>query len=216
METKKFCNTLINFILVVILICVALSCSSSKVSEGFGPVINYFFPESECEDCEECVYDPKVSELKQIVHDWFVSREAPWTGHLEPLNQIQGSVMNQIKLCRGTESYTIDKKFMWLCVKEPGTDTYYDDATLMHVLLHEISHVICDEIGHTVKFDNIFDQLMSEASSELGELPGDPAQRKIYDLETTIPGNYCGLNPTETYDVQLEQAAWESEQNSTP
>ena len=98
METKNICNKIINVILIVIIIGVVLSCCSSKVREGFTePFIDYFFPDTECEDCEQCVYDPKVSELKQIVHDWFVSREAAWTGYLEPLNQIQGSIMNQIK-----------------------------------------------------------------------------------------------------------------------
>ena len=47
----------------------------------------------------------------------------------------------------------------------------------------ELSHVICDEIGHTAKFHRIFRDLL-----ELAE------QKNIYDSSIPIVKNYCGHN----------------------
>jgi hypothetical protein len=36
---------------------------------------------------------------------------------------------------------------------------------LIHVLLHEISHVLCKSTGHTQEFTEIFDELVREAEA---------------------------------------------------
>ena len=51
---------------------------------------------------------------------------------------------------------------------------------LLYVLLHEISHVICDEVGHTEKFSEIFDAVLEEAT-----------KMKIYDPNIPIINDYC-------------------------
>ena len=39
----------------------------------------------------------------------------------------------------------------------------YQENQLIHVLLHEIAHAVCDEIGHTEKFNQILDIFLIEA-----------------------------------------------------
>lgn len=60
---------------------------------------------------------------------------------------------------------------------------YYEDNMLKYVLLHEISHSICDEIGHTQKFNDIFQALLKKAV-EMG----------IYNPNVPIIKNYCLYN----------------------
>ena len=51
---------------------------------------------------------------------------------------------------------------------------------LVYVGLHELAHVLCDEIGHTDKFYAIFDKLMDKAE-EIG----------VYDRNIPVVDNYC-------------------------
>ena len=87
--------------------------------------------------------------------------------------------MKNIRLYKGDKSYTINKEKIYLCMKDEN-DAYYKEDILMHVLLHEMAHTMCPEIGHTEMFQDIFRGLMDKASNE-----------GIYDLETRIPENYC-------------------------
>ena len=67
---------------------------------------------------------------------------------------------------------------------------------LMHVILHETAHVICDEVGHTKKFDDIFRALMDEAHES-----SCPNQYPIYDKNAPIE-DYCGVTEADTYTVE--------------
>ena len=60
-------------------------------------------------------------------------------------------------------------------------NNYYQENMLMYVVLHELAHVICDEIGHTKKFERIFKELLNDAG-ELG----------IYNASIPPIPNYCG------------------------
>ena len=53
---------------------------------------------------------------------------------------------------------------------------------LIYVLLHELAHVKCDEIGHTEKFKTIFKSLLQKA-----ELAG------IYNPYQPPIDNYCNF-----------------------
>jgi hypothetical protein len=155
---------------------------------------NYFF--KQCLGCEECVYDPKVEELKNKLEKWFGMRKAKWQGHLDCLNYKSENVMKQIRMCKGGSSYTIDKEFMYICTVDESTGEYYGDNMLMHVILHETAHVICDEVGHTKKFDDIFRTLMDEAHE-----PTCPNQYQIYDKNAPLLDDYCGVTEADTYTV---------------
>ena len=183
----------IDIIIILLVIYIIATILSPRSVEKFE---SYFFPNSDCHDCEKCEYDPKVEEIKNKITEWMNRRVRPWSGHLECLNHKKKNVMEKIRLCRGGSSYTIDKEFMYICTKDPKTDEYYDDSMLMHVILHEIAHVICNEIGHTKKFDDIFNELMNECHS-----PTCENQYQIYDKHAPLVDDYCGLTKNDTYTV---------------
>jgi hypothetical protein len=87
--------------------------------------------------------------------------------------------LQELSFYKGNKSYTINKEKVFLCLKDKNNN-YYDMNTLIFVTLHEISHALCDEIGHTTKFNKIFDELIKKAS-----------EMKIYDPNTPIVQDYC-------------------------
>lgn len=88
-------------------------------------------------------------------------------------------VVKNLKLYKGSKSYTLNKDKIFMCLKDEKGD-YYDENTLSYVLLHEISHKLCDEIGHTEKFHQIFGDLQKRAA-ELG----------VFDPNKPIVQDYC-------------------------
>jgi hypothetical protein len=92
--------------------------------------------------------------------------------------------MNNVILLSGTKSYTINKKRIHLCLKDEKGD-YYDINMLIYVLLHELAHVRCDEIGHTYKFFNIFNDILSTAQ-----------KHNLYDPTIPIIKDYCEYSPS--------------------
>lgn len=88
--------------------------------------------------------DPMLWQLKEIIKDV----------HPEAQN---------IKLYKGTKSYTLNKDKIFICLKDEN-DEYYPINMLIYVLLHELSHKINkDDIGHTEKFHTIFQALIEKA-----------------------------------------------------
>ena len=120
--------------------------------------------------------DPKLRELKDKVKPLF-SKNKNYNGVLSSLNE--RDIMNEISIYKGEKSYTINKHKVFLCLRDENND-YYDDMMLLYVLLHEISHVLCNSIGHTEEFNDIFQALLDEAS-----IMG------IYNKEFEIIQNYC-------------------------
>ena len=93
--------------------------------------------------------------------------------------QTKRRIQNEISLSKGNKSYTINKEDIYLClIDENGK--YYDDNMLIYVLLHEISHSVCNEIGHTEKFNKIFHTFIQKA-----------VELKIYDNTVPLIRNYC-------------------------
>lgn len=96
---------------------------------------------------------------------------------LEPLHP----EVKNLKLYKGDKSYTINKDKIFLCLKDEN-DEYYDTNMLVYVLLHEFSHYLNKEdIGHTPKFHQIFQDLLDKAH-DLG----------IYNASIPPIQNYCG------------------------
>jgi len=121
--------------------------------------------------------DPVLLELKETLRPFFKS-DRYWSEPLQKLNNIE-DFMEEIKLFRGNKSYTINKEKVFICLKDPD-QKYYNKNMLMFVLLHELAHVLCDEIGHTDKFHEIFDALILEASKD-----------GIYNPSIPIIDDYC-------------------------
>jgi hypothetical protein len=88
-------------------------------------------------------------------------------------------VVRNLKLYKGSKSYTLNKNKIFICLKDENGE-YYDINSLTHVLIHEISHKINNEIGHTDKFKNIFDDLLLRAT-----------KLKVYDPNMPFVQSYC-------------------------
>lgn len=97
--------------------------------------------------------------------------------HIAPLYP---DVVSSLKFFEGNKSYTINKRKIYLCLRDENQE-YYDYNMLIYVALHELSHVMCDEIGHTPKFHSIFREVLKKA-----------AGMGIYDPEKPIIMDYCG------------------------
>jgi len=86
----------------------------------------------------------------------------------------------RLKYYVGDESYTINKEKVYICIKDKNTQKVYDDNILKYVILHEYTHSICPEIGHTPLYHEMFDKVLKKAIKD-----------KLYDPNVKIPPNYC-------------------------
>lgn len=90
-----------------------------------------------------------------------------------------------IPIKTGSESYTINKSMITLCIVNPDTGEIYDMNTLTYVALHELSHCITKADGkdsHEDEFKQNFAMLLRRA-----------AQLGFYNPQKSIPHTYCGL-----------------------
>lgn len=71
-------------------------------------------------------------------------------------------IVDKVSFNRGDKSYTINKEDIYLCLKDQEGN-YYNENMLIYVALHEVAHAICDEVGHTQKFHDIFQELLDKA-----------------------------------------------------
>lgn len=94
-----------------------------------------------------------------------------------------GPIFPDIKtvvLLKGNESYTLEKKKIFLCMVDKD-GKYYDENTLTYVLLHELAHVRCDDYqDHSENFHRIFNGLLETA-----------VRYQLYDPSQPIINNYC-------------------------
>ena len=88
-------------------------------------------------------------------------------------------VYNEFTMEEGRKSFTENKKRMVLCLQHRN-GTYYSDNSLVYVVLHELAHVINNELHHTKKFHRIFDTLLKRAS-----------MLNYYDFNIPFESNYC-------------------------
>jgi Zn-dependent peptidase ImmA (M78 family) len=86
--------------------------------------------------------------------------------------------LKRVKIMKGTSSYTIDKQKIYLCTESEGT--VYEDNMLIFVLLHELGHALCPEIGHGELFQTIFKDLLNRAE-----------KYKLWDSSKPAVKNYC-------------------------
>jgi hypothetical protein len=100
----------------------------------------------------------------------------------EKLKTIHPAV-EKLQFKKGDKSYTINKEEVYLCLKDENGN-YYNENMLMYVALHELAHAICDEIGHTQKFHNIFQGLLDKAY-----------YMGLYNPSIPIIQNYCNYSP---------------------
>lgn len=85
-----------------------------------------------------------------------------------------------VRIYEGNKSYTVNKRRVYICLKDEN-GRYYPRNMLVYVILHEYAHILCDEVGHTPKFFDIFHQLLKRAESV-----------ELYDSRIPPIKNYCG------------------------
>ncbi|ASZ84993.1 013L [Cherax quadricarinatus iridovirus] len=88
--------------------------------------------------------------------------------------------ISYIRMMKGDSSYTINKQKIYICT-ESGGDTY-DDNMLTYVILHELAHTLCPDIGHGSKFQIIFKSLLERAE-----------RNGLYDPSKPRVENYCNI-----------------------
>jgi hypothetical protein len=117
---------------------------------------------------------------EDLVHLFHFQKSGKFIGPLEPLNDV--NILKNLVMVEDEESFTINKKVIHLCTKDPQNGTYYDKNTLMFVVLHELAHVLCSDVGHTDQFSIINQALLDHA-----------IRRKFYDPSRPFVENYCKL-----------------------
>jgi predicted metal-dependent hydrolase len=82
-------------------------------------------------------------------------------------------------------SYSVNKgEELSVCLKSKTTGHLHDINLLMYVIIHEMSHFACPEIGHGSLFQKIFKKFI-EVSIKLNIYS--------YDDYTSKPIEYCGM-----------------------
>jgi hypothetical protein len=90
--------------------------------------------------------------------------------------------IDNLQIYKGKKSYIIDKKKIYMCLKDQHGQ-YYNTNYLVYVLLHEFSHYLNkNEVGHTENFHKIFDELLDRAT-----------ESGIYDKNIPMIEDYCNF-----------------------
>jgi hypothetical protein len=87
-----------------------------------------------------------------------------------------------LKFYTADKSYTINKKLVYICVKDESGN-YYTKKQLTVVCLHELAHAMNKKIGHGPEFQAIFQSLLDRAE-----------KRGLIDADTEVPKSYCGID----------------------
>lgn len=95
---------------------------------------------------------------------------------LDPVHPI----IKNLKLYKGEKSYTINKKKIFMCLRDDKGE-YYPLNMLIFVLLHEVAHQLNTyDVGHTEAFHAKFDELLDKAT-DIG----------VFNPSIPIITNYC-------------------------
>jgi hypothetical protein len=130
----------------------------------------------------------KIVESRSVMRDIYVDmvtlflyrRPGKFVGYLEPLNDYK--TLKNLIMVEDDQSYTINKKIIHLCTKDPRNGKTYDKNTLMFVVLHELAHVLCPDVGHTDTFSRINNALLQHA-----------VKYGFYDPSKPFVENYCKI-----------------------
>lgn len=87
--------------------------------------------------------------------------------------------LETIRVTESNKSYTLNKSRIYLCIRDQH-GKYYDRDILVYVLIHELAHVLCSDVGHTDQFKAINTSLLERAT-----------KAGLYSPNTVIPQNYC-------------------------
>jgi hypothetical protein len=94
-------------------------------------------------------------------------------------------IVDHLKFYEGKKSYTINKTYVHLC-KFDENGELYNKNQLVLVLIHELAHSLCNEVGHTAKFYAIMDDLLEKAEKTL-----DKNNVPLYNSKIPHVERYC-------------------------
>ena len=87
-------------------------------------------------------------------------------------------------------AYSVNKgEELSLCIREKDTEKFIDENTIIFVAIHELSHIMTHETGHTPLFWDNMKYLLEKASSQGIYMPIDYKQN---------PVTYCGMDINST------------------
>ena len=87
-------------------------------------------------------------------------------------------------------AYSVNKgEELSLCIREKDTEKFIDENTIIFVAIHELSHIMTHETGHTPLFWDNMKYLLEKASSQGIYMPIDYSQS---------PVKYCGMDINST------------------
>ena len=87
-------------------------------------------------------------------------------------------------------AYSVNKgEELSLCIRDKDTESFIDDNTIIFVAIHELSHIMTPETGHTPLFWDNMKYLLEQASSQGIYMPVDYSQS---------PVEYCGMDINST------------------
>lgn len=169
----RFISKKCTILLIVLVLLLALSLSRLKINKQYINItcgiilillLSYEIVTEIGENYEDKPEDPYVLEIVE---------------KLKKCHPAIEQVAPKLKFFEGEKSYTINKKYVHICLKDEKGDLYHQNQLVL-VIAHEIAHALCDEIGHTHKFQKILDELLKSAE-------------KIGVYDSTIPHvpNYC-------------------------
>lgn len=88
----------------------------------------------------------------------------------------------------GYTSYSVNKgEKIILCLRQKDTNEFVDKNVVLYVTIHELAHLMTDEVGHTTKFWDNFKFILQEAV-DIGIY-----KKQDYKKE---PVKYCGIKIT--------------------
>jgi hypothetical protein len=87
-------------------------------------------------------------------------------------------------------AYSVNKgEELSLCIRDKGSEEFIDNNTIIFVAIHELSHIMTPETGHTPLFWDNMKYLLEQASSQGIYIPQDYSQS---------PVEYCGMDINST------------------
>lgn len=88
----------------------------------------------------------------------------------------------------GYTSYSVNKgEKIILCLRQKDTNEFVDKNVILYVTIHELAHLMTDEVGHTTKFWDNFKFILEEA------VAAGIYKKVDYKKE---PVKYCGIKIT--------------------
>lgn len=76
-------------------------------------------------------------------------------------------------------TYTMNKRDVYLCSVDANGQQYHKNQLVL-AMLHELSHALCPDVGHSQRFNQILDDLLQKA-----------AAKGLYDPSQKSDPSYC-------------------------